>query len=255
MFTYILFIVFLLSSNFSIYASNIDKNNAFTKANELYKNQEYDKALNEYLEIEKTLSSIIHDQKKIPLSLYYNIANTYYRLNKLGLSKAYYLRVLKYDPSNKDAKFNLNIVNNNLDLDLELSFIDKIKSYVSLNQLAFFNLFIFIVFLTLLFLLIKRIKEKKQLSFFIFSSVNVLVVFIISFSVLILLYNSSEKRKAILVKDNASLWSAPNIDSTKILSLKEGSKVYIESCDSSWCKIIYDKKIIAWIDINFLMEI
>lgn len=44
-------------------------------------------------------------------ALYYNLGNAYYRTGKIAASILNYERALKLDPNNKDAKYNLELVN------------------------------------------------------------------------------------------------------------------------------------------------
>lgn len=47
-------------------------------------------------------------------TLYYNLGNTYYRLDKPGKAILYYERSLKLDPTNADARSNLDFVNSRI---------------------------------------------------------------------------------------------------------------------------------------------
>ncbi len=73
------------------------------EADSAYMNDEYSKALDTYLKIV--------DSEGTSSNLYYNIGNCYYRLNKLGMAILYYERALRLDPSNDDARTNLEFVN------------------------------------------------------------------------------------------------------------------------------------------------
>lgn len=73
------------------------------EADSAYMNDEYSKALDTYLQIV--------DSEGTSSNLYYNIGNCYYRLNKLGMAILYYERALRLDPSNDDARTNLEFVN------------------------------------------------------------------------------------------------------------------------------------------------
>ena len=74
-------------------------NELFSKANDLYKNGEYSKAIELYLNIEK--SGLESDD------LFFNLGNSYYKLNKVAPSIYYYEKALKINPMHHDASNNL----------------------------------------------------------------------------------------------------------------------------------------------------
>ncbi len=76
------------------------------EADSAYMNDEYAKALDTYLKIV--------DSEGTSSNLYYNIGNCYYRLNKPGMAILYYERALRLDPSNDDARTNLEFVNSKI---------------------------------------------------------------------------------------------------------------------------------------------
>jgi len=222
----------------------LNSNEIFNTANEHYKNQEFDLALEGYIKLEKETKS---------LELYYNIANTYFRLNKLGLAKAYYLKVLKYQPNNKDALHNLRVIDSVLGTQEQEATIDKIKRYISLNFLAFLNLFLFIIFLILSFMFIRNYKKNKNITVLMFFLINVFVIFILSIVLTYFIYNTYNKKEAVLIKDS-TLFSEPNNNSKELVSIREGTRLIIEACSNNWCKVVYDKKLIAWIENDNFME-
>lgn len=72
------------------------------QANKAYDNELYTKALELYLNAEKANGT--------SSEICYNIANTYYRLKDIPHAILYYERALILDPSNADARFNLQFV-------------------------------------------------------------------------------------------------------------------------------------------------
>lgn len=49
------------------------------------------------------------DQGQKGATLYYNLANTYLKLNRYPESILYYKKALRWDPNNKDVQYNLNV--------------------------------------------------------------------------------------------------------------------------------------------------
>lgn len=83
-------------------ASALAAANTVTEANKAYSNELYKKALELYKATEKNDGT--------SSALCYNIGNTYYRLNDVPNAILYYERALILDPSNSDARFNLEFV-------------------------------------------------------------------------------------------------------------------------------------------------
>lgn len=76
------------------------------RADSAYANDDYSTAAALYLEAARTLGT--------SSTLFYNIGNTYYRLNQPGKAIVYYERALKLDPTNDDARANLAFVNSRI---------------------------------------------------------------------------------------------------------------------------------------------
>jgi tetratricopeptide (TPR) repeat protein len=79
--------------------ANADYSAQWQKGNSFYQQKQYDSAAYYYEEIAAL--------KPINAEIYYNLGNTYYRLNKIGLAVLNYERALKADPDYKEAKDNL----------------------------------------------------------------------------------------------------------------------------------------------------
>ena len=74
-------------------------NDLFGKGNIAYKDGNYQEAIDLYSKIE--------DQNLASVDLYFNMANAYYKLNKVGPSIYYYEKALQLDPQNEDVRTNL----------------------------------------------------------------------------------------------------------------------------------------------------
>ncbi|MEN8703886.1 MAG: tetratricopeptide repeat protein, partial [Polaribacter sp.] len=114
----ILFLLLLVTQIF--YAQ--DEQKIFNSANEMYKQQNYEKAIEFY----KTLES----NHLVSSELFYNLGNAHYKLNQVGPAIFYYEKALQIDPDNEDVKNNL-VFAKRLALDtieeLPKTFFQKIK--------------------------------------------------------------------------------------------------------------------------------
>ena len=91
-----IFILALMIGSFSFAQTSSE---LFSKANDFYKNGQYAKAAQLYSNIEK--SGLESDD------LFFNLGNSYYKLNKVAPSIYYYDKALKLNPLHQDASNNL----------------------------------------------------------------------------------------------------------------------------------------------------
>ena len=77
-----------------------DANVLFVTANQLYQQEKYHQAIEKFHQLEK--------QEVQSAELFYNLANAYYKINKVAPSIYYYEKALQLTSNNKDILFNLN---------------------------------------------------------------------------------------------------------------------------------------------------
>ena len=90
----------------SILSAQINVENIFSQANELYNKGSYIEAINNYKEI---IKNDFHSAE-----LYYNLGNAYYRLDSIASSVYYYEKALQLNPNDREIIDNLALVNKTL---------------------------------------------------------------------------------------------------------------------------------------------
>ena len=119
--------------------ANIDR------ANQAYKQELYNEALKLYLQEAK--------ETGVSSALYCNIGDTYYRLKDNVHAVLYYERALLLDPSNSDARFNLEFVRGKMQLPDDAgdswfsNWVDQTVSRLSSNAWAIIAIITFLLFL------------------------------------------------------------------------------------------------------------
>ena len=91
----ILIYTILLVVSFSAHAST----SRWEAGNRAYIDGNYEKAIEEY--------SVIIDGGEYSMKLYYNLANAYFKLGKMGKAILYYNKALRIAPSQDDIRHNL----------------------------------------------------------------------------------------------------------------------------------------------------
>ena len=136
------FIIILLTvMALPIVAANAD----IDRANQAYKQELYNEALKLYLQEAR--------ETGVSSSLYCNIGDTYYRLKDNVHAVLYYERALLLDPSNSDARFNLEFVRGKMQLPDDAgdswfsNWVDQTVSRLSSNAWAVIAIITFLLFL------------------------------------------------------------------------------------------------------------
>ena len=246
------FLIYILFT--SVVVSQKDNKALFDAANENYKLGNFQKAIDQYLKIEES--------KQVSSDLYYNIANSYYKLNNVANTIYYYEKALILNPLNEDASNNLEFAKrmtiDNIE-ELPKTFLQKIEvNYIkklSYNQWAILAvIFSFIGAILFLLFYYSTISSKKRIYFltsvlsFVFLSISVFTSF-----------NQYQKeintKYAILYASKASVNNAPTSNADEVFILHEGTKINIIDTVDNWKKIKLADGKIGWISADSLKEL
>ncbi|WP_298878159.1 tetratricopeptide repeat protein [uncultured Polaribacter sp.] len=238
----ILFLLLIIAN--SVTAQNVDS--LFVSANNLYKNGKFQEAIDLYKKVES--------QELVSSELYYNLGNSYYKLNKVGPSIYYYEKALKLNPLNEDVKNNL-VFAKRLALDnieeLPRTVLQKFNANylqkLSYNQWAIVVV-VFSFLGSLLFLLFYFAEVPSKKRFYFVTSIACFIILLSSLFITINQYNSSlANKEAIVYAEKTDVKNAPTLNSEDVFTLHEGTKVIVLDSVDNWKKIkIADGKI-GWI--------
>ncbi|MGN0214816.1 MAG: tetratricopeptide repeat protein [Muribaculaceae bacterium] len=238
-------VIYVLGANL-LFAQDLIK-----QANAEYEKDHYDKAIELYEKAAK--------QYGTSSELYYNIANSQYRLGNLGEAILNYERALKLDPSNDDARFNLDFVNEKANVktdDGNSYFTDKFMNWImcrSSNSWATVAVTLFLVFIVALlaYIFMSNIAIRK-IGFF--GGGIVLLMFLFSMWASFITRNRVVSSKyAIVIVPSSTLSTSPRQPKDKTeeaFLLNEGFKVaVIDSVKSEvmWYDVKTSDEHRAWI--------
>ncbi len=247
-------IVSILLLLFSILTYSQEVNKLFAEANTFYKEENFKRAVGVYLAIEE--QGIESDD------LYFNIANCYYKMNKVAPAIYYYEKALKVNPTNADAKVNLAFAKRmTIDVIEELpkTFLQRFSANV-IQKLPFDTWAIIAViasFLAALLFLLYYFSTSSTKKLFYFNT-SIFAVFVLIVTVFFAFNNYKtvqKNRTAIIFSQKVEIKNAPSTNSDEVFELHEGTKVIVLDALDNWKKIkIADGKT-GWINADALKEI
>ena len=218
----------------------------FDSATVAYNNGDYEKAISYY-------KQILEDGKH-SAALYYNLGNSYYKLNQIAPSIYYYEKALLLSPNDKEIQNNLAFAQNMT--------IDAIETIPEIGISKFFEKLINVfntdiwAILCVIFLLLFVIffityyftssTGKKRFTFVASSVAAVLTLISFSFAF---------QKQALDKKDNPAIIFAqesrvktdPNQFSEELFRLHEGTKVQIIDTINNWSEILLADGKTGWI--------
>lgn len=208
----------------------------YNRANDLYQEGDYEKALNLYREV---LDAGVESP-----DLYYNMGNAAYRSNSIGYSMLYYEKALKMEPTHEDARHNLEFVSRyRVDaFDPVPEFFLKTWIRVMVQSMSertwsvlALALFVVLMISILVYLFSHRLVLKKS-GFF--TALFGLLFFIIS----LLAARASHRdiikpESGIIISPSVVVRSSPSEAGTELFILHEGTRVQLNEEVSEWQNI------------------
>jgi tetratricopeptide (TPR) repeat protein len=223
----------LLWSSFFISAQN---ETLFNSGTEAYNQGDYNKAIESYLKI---LENGQHSAE-----LYYNLGNSYYKLNQIAPSIYYYEKALLLKPNEPEIKNNLGYAQN-MTLDaietMPKTGLAKIYQNVvgifSFDQWGYMAVGFMILFVVL-YIAFYYLKYATQKRITLISGMLFLLMAITTAVIAFISYEDFKAdRPAIVFSDEVIIKSEPNERSQEIFRLHEGTKLNVLEEYNDWKKI------------------
>ena len=213
----------------------------FYKANALYEDGQYDKAINVY--------TGLRDQGLESGNLYFNIGNSYFKKGELGKAILNYERANKLIPGDSDLKSNYDFALSKVKNMVPVKSVPFQKKVLNLYQslsindmtiLLSISYIVVLSFIYIFFIFNPGIKHR-----YIFT-ISLLIFFLISFYALSDRI-SSINREAILISESADAKFEPVEKATIHYTVHEGEKIYIVQEKKGWLKVRRQDGKIGWI--------
>ena len=224
------------------------------RAHQAYKQELYNEALKLYLQEA--------EQTGVSSSLYCNIGDTYYRLKDNVHAVLYYERALLLDPSNSDARFNLEFVRGKMQLPDDAgdswfsNWVDQTVSRLSSNTWAIIAIITFLLFLAgvAAYLFLDNVLMRK-IGFF-GGAVMLAATILANLAAFHVYHKATSGNGAIVMPESVTLSTAPRAPRDKdeeAFQLQQGTRVEIidsitDTANGMWIQVSTAGGHTAWIN-------
>jgi tetratricopeptide (TPR) repeat protein len=237
----LLFVIVLLAQ-----PAFISPDDVFRTAEELYREGRFSEAAEQY---EVLLAQGIEDG-----TVYYNLANAYFKSGRLGLAILYYERALRLMPGDRDTKANLAFANSlkadvveGPDLPSYLAWaVDLYKSMEAGTFARFLSLMFLVGGAAVSVLILRRGPRLRVPAIYALVIAGSLAV-ICAGALAGKLYSSSERVDAIVLVASSDVRSGPGEANPQLTEIHEGLKVSILGSREGWYQISLPNGLTGWI--------
>jgi len=206
------------------------------KGNQAYNEGLYQESTDYYLRV--------IEQGYESAELYFNIGNSYFKINRMPEAILYYEKAIKLNPGSENVKYNLSLANSRIIDKIEtvpelfyIKWWKNISNRLSTDSWAKLGIIFFAVFWIAVFTFFfsKSIVFRK-LSFW--SGIIILMISGLSFLFAHQKYNlEAHQRQAILFTPTVTVKSSPNEHSVDLFVIHEGTKILITDRVEGWSEI------------------
>ncbi|MCO5250824.1 MAG: tetratricopeptide repeat protein [Candidatus Kapabacteria bacterium] len=239
----------LLSMTNAVFSQTPEE--SFEKANNYYIAGNYEQAIESY-------RAIIDDGYQ-SAELFYNLGNSYFRMEKIPSAILYFERAARLAPSDSDIEFNLKIAN--------LRIVDKFETVPKLFIVEWYEsilgflysgvwgwVSVILLWASLLFLalfIISGTTFRKKFLFLlvVLGFIGTVLTSIIAYNAY---YNETSREFAIIFSTSIYVKSAPDESSVDLLILHEGTKVEITDKLEGWSEILLENGNKGWVPASVL---
>ena len=186
--------------------------------------------------------------------LYFNIGNSYFKLNDLPSSILYYERARRLAPNDDDILFNLKIANSRIPDKIEKvpdlffkRWWNSFYNMFSANNWAKITILVFVI--TLIFTGVFILSRKRTVKIIAFwFGVFFFLITVFSFGLSYQKYIYSKKHhEAIVFEPTITIKSSPNKNSVDLFVIHEGTKLIITDKVDDWYEIRIANGGVGWL--------
>ena len=186
--------------------------------------------------------------------LYYNLGNSYFKLNDIPSAILYYEKALKLDPKDEDINFNLSLANSRIIDRIEplpefflKTWWKQVADLMSPDRWAWAGILLFVAFLFLLavFLVSGPIALRKTAFW---SGLTTLLLSLLFFFMAYHSYREIRQEKhGIIFTPTVTVKSSPSENSVDLFVIHEGTKVRLVDKLEGWTQIRIANGSVGWV--------
>ena len=232
-----------------------DNNKEYFNAGvELYNNGKYNEAINQF-------QSIIENGEHSEV-LYFNLGNSYYKINDIANSIYFFEKALMLNPNNNDVLNNLSFSQNMLIDKIEklpanqiLDFFNFISKILNVQQWLMIGILLFYVFLATFLLYFFSTKTNLKRNYFTLSLILFSLAVVFIFSGINQFENNKNTVSAIIFEKKIDFRTEPNSRSEVLFDLHEGTKVVVKEELNEWCLVEIKDGNKGWVELKSIKKI
>ncbi len=226
----------------------------FEKGNVLYQKEQYADAIREY---EAELSKGLHSA-----GLYFNLANAYYKMDRVAPAVFYYEKALLLDPNDRDIRVNLGYAHNMMiDQVRELpraGFSKWLHDFTGMMHYDWWGWVAVALSVAVLGLFAGYYLSSAALSKRIYFFAMLIALALMVLAALSGIYEKDRlagERPAIVFSAAAIVKGEPRGASTDVITLHEGTKVFVLEELGEWKKVLLPDGNDGWIQSSAIREL
>lgn len=193
--------------------------------------------------------------------VYYNLGNAYFKQGELAQAILAYERALRLEPSNKDAKYNLQFAQSRIVDNIEdthafflSNWMKAIRNTLNIHTWMVLSITLFILALVGLFVFgFSQTVWLRKTAFY--TSIIALIISVVACINASSLHQRDTKRaEAIITQGIVNAKSSPDRSGTDLFTVHEGTKVEITETIGEWC-CVHVGNYIGWMPLAYLERI
>ena len=211
----------------------------FFEANRAYKNDQFQEAVDGYLNLIENGIENGH--------LYYNLGNAFYRLGNLGRAILFFERARLLLPRDDDLIFNLSHARNQaVDAVGDVQTF-SLSDFLGLDSLNLYEVFLVFTIINGFFFFIFGIRLYKKTEWSFYLSIFLAIVIGIGGCALALKwYQVTTDDRAIVLSDEVEVRAGPDPGDTALFKIHEGTIVHHERSEGDWVLLHLSKNKRGW---------